>query len=302
MLTNYELKQKARAALQDHGWTAVLILAVSTVFYLLAQASDIMAGADSTQKLLQLVTNLARGKSLRQAAVLYLAESNDSPAISVLLGFAHVIVGPVLALGYKNYVLRLHRGENAVGLEHVFAYKEYFWPALGLDLLLSLRVLAWCLPGGAVLLLGMLLDANQSAVGTLLIILGVIAVAALYTRACYEYGMAMYIKTDRPYAPAGECGRESKSMMAHRKAQLFVLDISFILFDLGILLVQLLLTGVLGSVLTALLGLALHLPVQTYREAAFAAFYLEICPKTNPAEETETKPSLYERWNHADEL
>jgi uncharacterized membrane protein len=46
--------------------------------------------------------------------------------------------------------------------------------------------------------------------------------------ASYRYRMAIYIMIDNPEFSAMECIRRSKAMMAGRKWELFVLDLSFI--------------------------------------------------------------------------
>ena len=76
----------------------------------------------------------------------------------------------------------------------------------------------------------------------------------------YSYSMAFYIQQDHPEYDWNQCISESRKMMDGKKAQLFLLDLSFI----GWMLV---------SFFTCFIGM---LWVQPYMEAAHAAFYEDI--------------------------
>ena len=76
----------------------------------------------------------------------------------------------------------------------------------------------------------------------------------------YSYSMAFYIQQDNPEYDWNQCITESRKLMDGKKAQLFLLDLSFI-------------GWILLSILTCGLGL---LWVQPYMEAAHAAFYEDI--------------------------
>lgn len=84
----------------------------------------------------------------------------------------------------------------------------------------------------------------------------------------YSYSMSFYIKNDNPEYTWKQCIDTSKKMMNGHKAELFVLDLSFI----GWAIVGALCLGV-GT-----------LWVMAYKEAAYSQFYLELKGNTETAE------------------
>lgn len=296
MITNAELKKRARDALLDHWPDAILVVLITLLLPLLSQMYGIFTGVDSTQQFLQFVSDLTGGRSLRQALItLSAAESADNPLN--LLDLAAQVIMPMLSLGCIRFMLMRLRREDGASVDTVLSYKEYFWPAFKLNFLVGLRILGWMLLGILIALIGMVQVENGEPIGFLVGFGGLGVMFALLVWASCRYGMAMYFMAENPEMSCKDCIQCSLDMMVHRKLQLFMLDLSFILFDLGILLVQMLLSGILGSMMAAVLGIALHLPVQTYREAAAAAFFLAFRPEQERTETTET--SMPERWKQA---
>ena len=82
--------------------------------------------------------------------------------------------------------------------------------------------------------------------------------------ASYSYSMMHFVMADNPDMSASEALAESKRLMKGNKWRLFCLNLSFIGWD------------ILAIVFTLGIGM---LWVTPYREAAFAAFYRDICPK-----------------------
>ena len=80
----------------------------------------------------------------------------------------------------------------------------------------------------------------------------------------YSYSMIHYVMADNPDMSASDALAESKRLMNGNKWRLFCLSFSFIGWEL------------LAVIFTLGIGLLWVLP---YREAAFAAFYRDICPK-----------------------
>lgn len=294
MITNYDLKKRARDALLDRWPNAILVVLIATLPSVLSRMYNVLTGADSTQQFLQLASELMKGRSLWQA--LLTLQTDDSPIFN-LFDVIVFIVTPMLGMGCFAYMMRRLRHDDSVSVDAVLAHTSSFWPALRTSLLSDLRSLGWMLPGIFLTLVGFAQMDNGNDAGLLLALVGFIATFVLAYWCVCRYGMALYILTEQPEMSSKECLQASIDMMAHRKMQLVALYLSFILFDAGILLAQLLLSGILGSIIATLLGIILHLPVQTYREAAYAAFYLEFRPQRESAPDSgaEEKPSLLER-------
>lgn len=131
------------------------------------------------------------------AAINYIISSRPS-------GFAHVIdallrcMMLLLNAGFIIFVLKMvRRQENS--LWNLMDGFQHFLKIIGLWILMGLYVFLWSL---------------------LLVIPGIVA--------AYRYRQALYLLLDHPDMRIGECIRESKRLMRGHKAELFVLDLSFI--------------------------------------------------------------------------
>lgn len=153
--------------------------------------------------------------------------------ISFLLGFAAVIVISLLGLkdttmslvadiisivisglfgfGTISYFLKISRNET-VTYKELFSKMNMFWPYIAISFLTGLFVMLWSI---------------------LFIIPGVIA--------ALSYSLVFYIKLDNPELSALEVIRKSKEMMNGHKMDFFILNLSFLgweilgIFTLGIL-------------------------------------------------------------------
>ena len=108
----------------------------------------------------------------------------------------------VIATGYRWYTLQVSRNIKA-GIGEIFDGFGIFFKIIWLNIVMSFFVMLWCL---------------------LFIVPGIIA--------AYRYSMAFYILLDDPDKGAMQCIRESKDMTSGYKGQLFVLDLSFIGWNL----------------------------------------------------------------------
>lgn len=115
-----------------------------------------------------------------------------------LLSVAIQIISLFLGLGYVAYCLRISRGISS-GVGTIFDGFGYFPKYLGLSIVMSVFVFLWSL---------------------LFVIPGIVA--------AYRYRMSVYLMLDHPEMGIMECIAESKRMMHGRKAELFVLDLSFL--------------------------------------------------------------------------
>ena len=149
-------------------------------------------------------------------------------ALSIVL----LLIGPCIHWGLCRFRLALLDGqEPTVGM--LFSgFKQVFFKALGLQILVTLVVLAtllvFALVGGgfAAVLMVALPDARILA-AFIAVLCGMGAGVAMTVMA-YRYSMSFYALVDNPDMGAVDAMRESKNMMKGNKWRLFCLQLSFI--------------------------------------------------------------------------
>ena len=147
-----------------------------------------------------------------------------------LFSLAQALIGGTLNLGFARFLLKQQRGERAE-FNDLFSQFDRFGTGFAQRFLRSLYVFLW---------------------GLLLVIPGIMA--------GFSYAMTPFILEDHPELTANEAITRSKELMEGHKMDLFILDLTFIGWDL--------LAG-----LTWNLG---HLALNPYKNAAYAAFYREL--------------------------
>ena len=155
--------------------------------------------------------------------------------IGGIVSFVGFIIGGTIQLGYAQYLLRQHN-RASFDLQDLFTQFERFKDGFMQNFLRSLYTVLW---------------------GLLLVIPGIIK--------HYAYSMTPFIMSENPQMSASEAITASKELMNGHKGELFMLDLSFIGWDL--------LAG-----LTANIGCFFLIP---YRHAAYAAFYKNITAPKN---------------------
>lgn len=130
--------------------------------------------------------------------LVYLPEFPQVSPYAWVIVFAISIMALVLNAGFSAYCLKICNGEKADHKNLMDGFNVFFKLIL-LTVLSGLFVFLWSL---------------------LFIIPGIIA--------AYRYRMALYILLENPELGALECLRRSKQMMAGRKFELFVIDLSFL--------------------------------------------------------------------------
>ena len=151
------------------------------------------------------------------------------PVASVLAMGQFVLRGSI-SIGHDRFCLKLVDGEQAQ-FEDLFSAFDIFGSAFVLNLLITLKVFAWSL---------------------LFVIPGIVKM--------YAYSMAYYIKLDHPDYGWKACIDESRRLMDGHKWEKFVLDLSFIGWNILVSLT---------------LGI-LDIWVAPYRAQANIAFFQEI--------------------------
>ena len=149
---------------------------------------------------------------------------------SGLPSLAAFLIGGVLQLGYARFLLKQHDGK-ALDFNDLFSQFDRFGTGFAQNFLRTLYTFLWSL---------------------LLIVPGIIA--------ALSYAMTPFILEEHPELTASEAIARSKTLMDGHKMDLFILNLTFLGWDIL-------------CALTANIG---HLFLNPYKNAAYAVFYREI--------------------------
>lgn len=222
---------QARGALKGHWLISILVSLVAGIFSGGGGSAGAGTGTSSSSTTMPPTTPPA-GTDYGNIPL-------PSESIGFLSGFIGILlvvivlailVGAMLRLGEKNYYIKLLRGQ-ATAFRDVFSRKSIFLKAAGMSLLVGLVCFLWAL---------------------LLLVPGIMA--------SYSYAMAEYLMAENPDISIGDAMEESKRMMYGHRWELFVLQLSFIGWE------------ILGC-LTLGIGLLFVTP---YVHATEAAFFLNL--------------------------
>lgn len=285
MFFSAAFKAKARAALQQHWQTALLIALIVNLPSLLVQGISAFTNNDVMARL----ENMALQASGSAAAMNALPESvrsmlSESGIVTMLILSAVAwLVTPVLSVGMTHWTLERLRGQD-LPVSAVFSRLRIFLKSIGLRLLIVLKVLLWMLPGLAVFLFSVipLMRANPGNSGELvsavnisfhLVSAGMIAMAVLGVMGYLYYAMAEFILADEPEERILSCARRSKMLMKGRRSVLMSLWLSFLLWYLLILMVSSMVAGIAGAVIALVLQMLGSLFLSVYMLASEGVFY-----------------------------
>lgn len=274
-------KLKARAALKGRWQTALLIALIVNLPTLLVQGVTIFTGNDPLDWLQALVISanrdgvMSRELLLREASVFF--RSTGFLACQGLAAAAWLLT-PCLSLGMYKWLLdRLHGQDGPVST--VFCRVRSFFKAVGLQLMIILRVLLWALPGAVLVGVGITLalrgqvsGAGSGSALSLIYFLYLPAMAAIVVpaaMAALRYALAEYMLAEAPETGILACMRRSSEWMKGCRKNLFVLLFSFLPWYLLILFFSYSLPGVL-SLMIQMLG---NLVLSVYLYASLGAFY-----------------------------
>ena len=292
------LKAKARAVLQQHWQTALLIALIVNLPTLLVQGISAFTNNDVMYRLETLIIDASRSteamNALPDAVVTMLTETGI--LVMLALGLLAWLVTPALSLGMNHWTLdRIRGAEEPVST--VFSRLGIFLKGVGLRLLILLRVLLWMLPGLAVMVLAMVLlfraditsqEAILSAANTsvMLIWAGIIAMLVLGVMGYLHYALADLILADEPEEKVISCTRRSRELMTGRRGQLLALLLSFILWYSLIMFASSFIAGIAGDVIGLLLQMLGSLFLSVYMLTTEGVFYeaLRSAPIQVPAD------------------
>jgi len=257
VMGSFLFKQKAREALKGKWQNALVVSFFSGLFLTIAQLLQTTAlqGVQNAQSSLMTMMSTVGSQMTNEQAVQwielynrYLAEINSVPSstwITLLaVNLLALVVTPALTVSCNRYFVSLIRGSELGVREGLTGRLNIWFKALWLHVRMFVQIFLWSL---------------------LFFIPGIIA--------AIRYSMAPYYMADDPTLSAGDALRKSKEVMKGRKGTYFMLLISFVGWNLLISIVQMMLGGMLGTVLMLVAAQFMTLALNTYINAATAAFY-----------------------------
>jgi uncharacterized membrane protein len=181
----------------------------------------------------------------------------------------------VMAVGFANYALRLARREET-GMGSLFASFAYAGRSLGMTLLTALFTFLWSLIGFLIwaILLGVAAAVGSTAVAVTVGVVGYLLALAWAVIVSLRYVMAPFVLVDRPEVGAMESIRRSVRMMRGFKGKYFVLQLSFIGWEILVGLIAGVVTGIgvgvsgTSAVVQGLMMSGLDNPMVLYRSVA----------------------------------
>jgi len=262
MMGSFLFKQKAREMLKGNWQNALVISFFSGVLLTISQVlqsvtlKDVQSVMDSLTVLMGSLgaelTNAQSQQVLELYSKLFAAiGSIPDSAWTLMIGvnLLALVITPALTLGCNYYFIRLTKRED-IGIKDGLLCRMRILPkALWLHIRMFVQIFLWSL---------------------LLFIPGLIA--------ALRYSMATYFMAEDPTISAGEALKRSKETMKvkGRKPSYFMLLISFVGWNLLISMAQLVLLGMLGTVVTLVAAQFMSLMLNTYVNASCAAFYFAI--------------------------
>ena len=291
-------RRKALAALKGHWQPALLVALIVNLPTMLMQGFSMFTGNDLMDRLGAFIVSASRDGVLTQQTLLQEINTIVASTASWLirgLEILAMLVTPCLSLGMYKWLMDLLHGEEQP-VNAVFSRMRLFLKAIGLQLLIILKVILWTLPGLAVMFIVMLpvlragttqaqLDAMTAVQGMsflpmlLMIVPGVIA--------ALRYALSEYIMAEKPESKIRFCVSHSKELMKDQKKNLFFLLTSFLLWYLLELLIASFLSGVLSLVFQMFAGLVLSV----YVTCSISVFYLRLEHAAETGESPEAEPA-----------
>ena len=258
VLGSFFFKHRARIALKGNWQNALVVTFFASVLVTIAQVlqsvvtQDINGIVSSLSYALQSMPEGVSAESTQFHEVLDLYQRLFSAIGSItqstwigllVVNIVALVVTPVLSVSCNHYFIRLRDGEEIGVIRGLTERLNLFLRALWLHVIMFVKIFLWSL---------------------LLVIPGIIA--------AIRYSMAPYYLAEHPEMKAREAIRKSKETMKHLKMSYFMLQLSFIGWNLLVSLVQLWLTGI-SPMIALVAAQFLSLMVSTYLSASNAVFY-----------------------------
>ena len=284
-IPSFEFRRRAREAMLPVMSILVVVMLIAMLPSLVSNIVTTVTESDTNAMLADLYTqeNLtammsedleAANAAMEQMTTGITAFLKEKWPFMALTSAITLLLGPVLGLGFSHTLLKALRREE-ITYSTVLARLPLFFKAIGLDVMVALRVFLWMLPGWALSLLGAVIMVFEANIGVLVMIAAMGVMLAGMIRAMYRYRLASYVLADAPQTGINAAIRRSKEIMKGRKMELFSLEVSFVGWYLAVNLIQMFTLMLLGTVLGMALGMFASFLLQMYVYMATAAFYQE---------------------------
>ena len=225
-----EIRRKAREHLQSNWALSIGVAAVACLLGGLLLGSRFLP---------EINIHLPKEFALSLPRVIELTKHIRIELKDGLIALVPFLLGGVLQLGYARFLLKQHDGKT-LDFNDLFSQFDRFGTGFAQDFLRTLYTFLWSL---------------------LLIVPGIIA--------ALSYAMTPFILEEHPELTASEAIARSKTLMDGHKMDLFILNLTFLGWDIL-------------CALTANIG---NLFLNPYKNAAYAVFYREISqPQTTKSQ------------------
>ena len=291
-------RKKALAALKGHWQPALLVALIVNLPTMLVQGFSMFTGNDLMDRLSAFIVSASRDGVLTQQVLLQ--EINTIVASTAFwlirgLEILALLVTPCLSLGMYKWLMDLLHGQEQP-VNAVFSRMRLFLKAIGLQLLIILKVILWTLPGLALMIIVMLpvlragssqAQAEALAATQAMTFLPMLLMIVPGVIAALRYALSEYIMAEKPESKIRFCVSHSKELMKDQKKNLFFLLTSFLLWYLLELLIASFLTGILSLVFQMFAGLVLSV----YMTCSISVFYMRLEHAAETGESPNAEPS-----------
>ena len=291
-------RKKALAALKGHWQPALLVALIVNLPTMLVQGFSMFTGNDLMDRLSAFIVSASRDGVLTQQVLLQ--EINTIVASTAFwlirgLEILAMLITPCLSLGMYKWLMDLLHGQEQP-VNAVFSRMRLFLKAIGLQLLIILKVILWTLPGLAVMIIVMLpvlragssqAQAEALAATQAMTFLPMLLMIVPGVIAALRYALSEYIMAEKPESKIRFCVSHSKELMKDQKKNLFFLLTSFLLWYLLELLIASFLTGILSLVFQMFAGLVLSV----YMTCSISVFYMRLEHAAETGESPNAEPS-----------
>ncbi len=280
MIPNTLLRQKARKALAPVLPIVLLCALIASLPSLISQTVGILTGGSLPMYVLNSIQTpdqlMALASDPNQLLALLRAYPESGERLLALgLSVLSFLVSPFLSVGLYHTLQCVLRGEE-ISAGTVLERTGCLFKALGLNLLMTVKTVLWTLPGLAVIFLStwLLMLTRQVQLFTFLYTAGLILSMVLTLRAMLHYCLANVVLADNPDRGVMGALRESIAVMRYRKMLFINLQLPmYFLLLLVTMLLEGMLTALLGTVLSSTVMMVIQLVVSVYMAANSCAFF-----------------------------
>ncbi len=288
MIPNFALRARARTAIKPVMQVLIVIALVATLPSLLCETVTLVTNASPVAAMEAELLNymaLAEKSAGMSAEELYPALLNVSNEIAaalqtyltsrealIFIGMTlmNIILTPALMQGLYHALIRAHRKQEVAFLMAWPGFRRFF-KGIAISWLTYLILFVLMLPGAIIGSVCMVF--LPETLGSLGYTAGLVLALFLSIRAVFSYAMAPFIIADKPETGIIAALRRSRQAMKGRRMLLFSLEVSFLLWLMGLRLLQSFAQGMFGVVIGLTLGMFANLFLQVYMSGSVAAFY-----------------------------